>query len=154
MIVAGLAVGLLTTPLPGQKANIPPPNQDPFVGLWKANAKESRPRLDRKEASYERKIQRDGDGLVFISSGGPAGSAVRQFKIRCDGIFHPLPTGPVLSCLYAAPNRVEGETKTPLKTDVFWTREVSSDGSRMTISEYKDKGRTKIRSIMVLDRIK
>jgi hypothetical protein len=35
----------------------------------------------------------------------------------------------------------------------YWTREVSPDGKQMMISEYKDSRRTKVRSVMVLDRI-
>jgi Tol biopolymer transport system component len=139
---------------PGQQAVIPPPDQDPFVGQWRANAGESRPRLGRKEASYERTIQRDGDNLIFASSGGASKATVRQFKIRCDGLFHSLPTGPILSCRYASPTRVEGETGDPTAAHSFWTREVSSDGQRMTVSSYKNKGRTKVRSVMVLDRVK
>jgi len=137
-----------------QQVAIPPPDQDPFVGKWKANARKSRPKLDRKEASYERTIGRDGEDLVFASSGGVSRAAIRQFRIRCDGLFHPLPTGPILSCMYVGANRVEGETKTPVKTDLFWSREVSADGLELTISEYKDRARTKLRSVTVLDRIK
>jgi hypothetical protein len=115
----------------------------PFVGQWKANATKSRPRLSKKEASYERTISREGDYLVFASSGGVSKAAIRQFKIRCDSLLHPLPTGPVLSCGYTAPNRVDGETKDPNQSNLFWTREVSPDGQEMTISEYKDKARSK-----------
>ena len=149
-------VVIVTTgiPLHGEQATIPPANQDPFVGQWKANAGKSQPKLRRREATYERSIKRDGDDLVFASSGGVSKAAIRQFRIRCDGLFHALPTGPVLSCRYVAPNRVEGETKDPTQEHLFWSREVSSDGQEMTISEYKDKARTKLRSIMVLDRIK
>jgi hypothetical protein len=110
--------------------------------------------LSKKEASYERSISREGDDLVFASSGGVSKAATRQFRIRCDGLFHPVPTGPVLSCVYAMPNRVDGETKDPNQSKLFWSREVSSDGQEMTISEYKDKARSKLRSIMVLDRVK
>jgi len=141
---------LLTAPalVQAQQVAIPPPDQDPFVGKWKANARKSRPKLDRKEAS------RDGEDLVFASSGGVSRAAIRQFRIRCDGLFHPLPAGPILSCMYVGANRVEGETKTPVNTDLFWSREVSPDGLELTISEYKDRARTKLRSVTVLDRIK
>ena len=138
----------------GQQTVIPPPDQDPFVGQWRANAGESRPRLGKTDASYERTIEHDGDDLIFAPSGGASKATVRQFKIRCDGLFHLLPTGPILSCRYATPTRVEGETKDPTAAHSFWTREVSSDGQRMTVSSYKNKGRTKLRTVMVLDRVK
>jgi hypothetical protein len=150
--IAALAV--LETVLRAQQATLPPPEKDPFVGQWKANATKSRPRLSKKEASYERTISREGDYLVFASSGGVSKAAIRQFKILCDGLFHPLPTGPVLSCGYSAPNRVDGETKDPNHSNLFWTREISPDGQEMTISEYKDKARSKLRLVMVLDRVK
>ena len=139
----------------GQQAAIPPAERDLFVGHWKANAGASHPKLSKKEGSYERTITRDGDDLVFASSGGASKATIRQFRIRCDGIFHPLPTGPVLACRYVAPNRVEGETKDhPAGKLIFRAREVSADGQRMSIFGYKDKNRTRLRSIEVLDRIK
>ena len=64
-----------------------------------------------------------------------------------------LPVGSLLSCRYIVPTRVEGETRDQTG-HFFWTREVSADGQGMTISEYKDKGRTKVRSVMVLDRVR
>jgi hypothetical protein len=149
-----IALAASGTLLRGQQPTIPSPDGDPFVGQWKANATKSQPKLSKKEGSYERTIKREGDDLVFASSGGVSKAAIRQFKILCDGSFHPLPTGHVLSCVYTAPNRVEGETKDPNKSNFFWTREVSSDGQEMTISEYKDNRRTKLRSVMVLDRVK
>jgi hypothetical protein len=139
----------------GQPWAIPPPDRDPFVGEWKANADASHPRLHKRERPYERTIARDGDDLVFASSGGASKATVRQFRIRCDGIFHPLPSGHVLACRYAPPNRVEGETKDySTGEDDFWAREVSADGQRMSILGYKDKARTMLRSIEVLDRVR
>ena len=131
----------------------PPPDLDPFVGQWRANAGKSRPALSKKQATYTRTIRRDGVDLVFVSSGGPSKALIRDFRIRCDGAFHPLPTGHVLSCIYIAPDRVEGETNGPDGSHFYWTREVSADRQVMTISEYKDRRRAKLRSVMVLDRI-
>src|ERR1039457_532889 len=100
-------------PARGQQPVIPPPDEDRFVGRWHANAAKSRPPLDKKEASYERTIQREGDDLIFSSSGGASKAAIRQFRMLCDGRFHPLPTGPILSCRYVSATRVEGETQDP-----------------------------------------
>ena len=147
---------IATTAMMGrsQQRNIPPPDRDSFVGQWRANPSKSRPTLSKAEASYQRTIRRDGDDLVFDSSGGSSKARSQQYRLRCDGAFHPLPTGPVLSCRYIAPNKVEGETHDPTQERHYWTREVSADGQEMTISAYKDKGRTKLKSVMVLDRIK
>jgi hypothetical protein len=49
---------------------------------------------------------------------------------------------------------VEGQTDDPNGEHHYWSREVSPDGKQMTISEYKDSRRVKVRSVMVLDRIK
>jgi hypothetical protein len=138
----------------GQQSVIPPADEDRFVGHWRANAGKSRPPLDKKEASYERTIQRDGDELIFSSSGGASKAAIRQFRMLCDGRFHPLPTGPILSCRYVSATRVEGETQDPTRTRRFWAREVSSDGQQMMVLTYKDKARAKLREVLVLDRVK
>lgn len=136
------------------QSTMPPPEADPFVGQWRANADKSRPRLTKVERSYERTIRREGDELIFASSGGASTAAVRDFRIRCDGRFYPLPAGPSLSCVYVSTDRVEGETKDALKGSSFWTREVSPDGRELMISEYRDKARKKVRSVIVLDRVK
>jgi hypothetical protein len=132
----------------------PKPDLDPFVGTWRANAARSKPKLDKTQASYERVIAREGDELLFSSIGGPSRARARAFRLKCDDRFYPLPTGPVLRCTYASPNRVNGETHDPTGDLLYWTREVSADGKQMTISEYKDSHRVKVRSVMVLDRVK
>lgn len=132
----------------------PPADQDPFVGHWRANAKKSRPKLSQKAGSYLRTIERSGDDVIFASSGGAAGPETREFRVRCDRDFHLLPAGPSLACWYVAPNRVEGETKYPKGEHDYWAREVSTDGQQLTISEYGNKTRSKIRSVEVLDRVK
>jgi hypothetical protein len=132
----------------------PMPDQDPFVGRWRANAAQSRPKLDKTQASYERVIAREGDELLFLSTGGPSKARVRAFRLKCDNRFYSLPDGPVLRCMYSSPNRVDGEARDPTGDHHYWTREVSADGKQMTISEYKDSRRAKVRSVMVLDRIK
>jgi hypothetical protein len=137
--------------LHAQTSGIPPADQDPFVGHWEANANESRPNLNDESASYERIVARNGDALVFSSQYSK--TKVQHYEIRCDGRFYTLPTGPKVSCLYIATNRVEGETNSPDMTHYYWVREVSSDRMRMTITTYKDKARTIIHDVMVLDRI-
>jgi hypothetical protein len=137
-----------------QQNAIPPPDKDPFVGEWRANATKSQPNLNKVEASYSRTVRREGGDLIFASSGGASKAVVRDFRIRCDGGFHPLPVGSVVSCLYVAPSRVEGETKDPNGEHSFWAREVSLDGSELRILQYKDKARIKLRSVWVLDRVR
>lgn len=132
----------------------PPADQDQFVGTWQANGDKSRPKLNQIERSYSRTIARSGEDLVFSSVGGPSKARIRQFRVRCDGHSYRLPTGPRLSCRYTAADRVEGETLDPNQTWSYWMREVSLDGQQMTITEYKDKARTRIRSVMVLDRVR
>jgi hypothetical protein len=134
--------------------NPPMPDQDPFVGTWRANAAQSKPKLNKTEASYERVIARNGDELLFSSTGGRSKEKARAYRLRCDDRFYPLPTGPVLRCIYVSPRRVDGQTVDPNGEHDYWTREVSPDGKRMTISAYKDSRRVKVRSVMVLDRIK
>ena len=99
-------------------------------------------------------LDREGDDLIFTSTGGASKPAVRDFRIRCDGGFHRLPVGSLVSCKYVAPGRVEGESKDPNAEHSFWAREVSSDGSELRILQYKDKARMKLRSVWVLDRLK
>jgi hypothetical protein len=129
------------------------PDKDPFVGTWRANRDKSRPKLGKRDASYTRTIARDGEDIVFFSHTGTSGSNENSYRIRCDGLFHPVPFGS-LSCRYDTPNLVEGETRALDERTDYWTREVSVDGQEMKISAYKDAGRTKIKSIHVLDRVK
>jgi hypothetical protein len=147
-LAAGLAVAQEAKTLP------PPPDQDPFVGEWKANSEESRPKLSRAERSYVRTIRRAGEEVLFSSVGGASKAKVRNFRLKCDGAFYPLPTGPVLSCRWVDTNRVEGETRDPNGKKNYWMREVSPDGQRMTVTGYKNQSRTKIDSVMVLERVK
>jgi hypothetical protein len=139
-----------------QGSLLPPADKDPFVGQWRANANKSRPKLSRKAASYVRTIERSGESLLFSSTGGVAGPETRHFQIRCDGDFHPILAGPdmSLSCLYTGPNRVEGETQYSKYRRGYWSREVSADGQQLTISEYRDKARSKVKSVEILDRVK
>jgi len=128
----------------GQVAAPPLPQNDPFVGTWQEN--------DGKKASYARTIARDGDELVF-SSHEHSKSSEHNYRIRCDGLFHLVPFGS-MSCEYTATNVVEGESRQKHDT-IYWKREVSADGQKMTISAYTDNGRTTlIGSPNLLSRVK
>ena len=155
MALAALASTLLTiTPSAQQAASLaPPPDKDPFVGTWQANRDKSRPKLGKKDASYTRTITRDGDDLVFSSRIGTSDPSENNYRIRCDGLFHHVPFGS-LSCRFNAPNVIEGETKSLDTQNDYWSREVSADGQEMKISSYKNSGRTKLKSVRVLDRVK
>ncbi len=158
---------------------LPQPDQDPFLGTWKANAEKSRPKLDKVGASYVITISRDGDDRVISSRmkkrtappliKGKTYSEFRErhYRIRCDGLLYPVPSGALpitMSCTYKAANRVEGEThmecpkgetcQFQYPRDTYWTQEVSSDGQLMTVSVYTDRARTKLRSAGVHDRVK
>jgi hypothetical protein len=134
---------------------IPPPaDRDLFVGVWQANGDKSRPKLTKVERSYTRTIRRTGEDIIFSSTGGPSKATIREFRIRCDGAFHPLPAGPVQSCRWIDTNSIEGETQYPGGRKSYWVREVTPDGQTMTITDFKDKARTKVASLITLDRVK
>lgn len=135
------------------KSSPPPPDRDPFVGIWRANGDKSQPKLNKVEGSYTRTVRRIGEDIVFSSAGGAAGAKIREHRFRCDGKFYPLPTGPVMSCRWLNSSSVEGETHLPDGRKDYWVTEVTPDGRMMTITAFKDKARTKIASIMILDRI-
>ena len=132
----------------------PPADRDSFVGVWQANADKSQPKLTRVQRTYVRTIERIGKDIKFSSSGGDSKAKIRSFLIRCDGSLYPLPTGPVMSCRWVDSRRVEGETRDPRGRESYWAREVTADGQTMTITEFKDKTRTKVASVMALDRVK
>jgi len=147
ILLATAVSAQVTTPLP------PASEKDLFVGTWQANQEKSRPKLGKKDASYRRTIDREGEDLVFSSRRGTSRPSHNNYKIRCDGRFHRVPFGS-LSCEYMSMNLIEGETKVDSHEIEYWSREVSADGQEMKISAYLDSGRTKIRSIWVLDRVK
>jgi hypothetical protein len=106
------------------------------------------------EASYWRMMSRDGDDRV-VSSGHVSRSGKptqHDYRIRCDGQFHPVPDG-TMACTYRAGNLAEGESRSHGGHD-YWMEQVSQDGQRITIPGYKDKQRTKIGHVFVLDRVK
>jgi hypothetical protein len=147
MLVATTVSAQDTTPLP------PAPEKDPFVGIWQANQEKSRPKLGKKDASYRRTIDREGEDLVFSSRIGDSRPSENNYKIRCDGRFHRVPFGS-LSCRYTGMNFIEGETINVTHETEYWSREVSADGQEMKISAYRDSRRTKLKSIWILDRVK
>jgi len=140
--------------------SLPEPDKDPFVGTWKANAGKSRPKLDAVNGSYVRSMSREGDDIVFssrIKRAHSAGFSENHYRIRCDGLPHHVQCGEgscATSCTYVAANRVEGETLSPDGKISYWAREVSPDRQEMTISGYKDKGRTELETVTVNDRVK
>jgi hypothetical protein len=149
---------LFATAASAQVAAPPLPQNDPFVGTWQINPQKSRPRPDKTDSSYVRTITRDGDELVFSSRTGGSKPKEHNYKIRCDGLFHPVPFGS-MSCRYTTPNAVEGESRPPNSKEdasrtAFWRREVTADGQEMKILAYTDSGRTQLESIQVLDRVK
>ncbi|MBI3896570.1 MAG: hypothetical protein HY313_11630 [Acidobacteria bacterium] len=134
---------------------LPPADKDPFVGTWKTNRDLSRPKLSKREASYIRTMLREGDELLFSSSMENFKTSEHHFRMRCDGQWYNVPTpDQSMLCLYASSNVVVGASIDPNHKVSYWTREVSADGQQMRITAYKDKARTKIESISVLDRIK
>jgi hypothetical protein len=173
-IRSALVCFILLTSLPSHALaqalpSLPKPDKDPFVGTWKANADKSRPKLDKAEASYVATISRDGDDLVHsyrVNKEAPAPLIKRNTysgvyeghdKIRCDGMPHDVRCGEVScskSCTYKTASRIEGETTGPDGKTSYWTREVSTDGQEMILSEYKDKTRTKLKRVVVRDRVK
>jgi len=132
---------------------VPPPEKDPFVGVWRENPVKSKPKPRDRDATYVRTITRDGQDLVFDSSRGKSKPHVNHYRIRCDGTFHKVPFG-LLSCKYITSNLVEGETRPKSGEVGYWTREVSADGQEMKISEYKDPQKSTITALYILDRVK
>ena len=130
---------------------VPPPDKDIFIGTWKANRDQSVPALSDKAATYVREMARDGRDLILSSSEKKHGR--RKFRIRCDGVLHRIPPGS-MSCLYKAPNSMEGETISTGRKPEYWKRELSSDGNVMTITAYRNPERTEIISTWILDRVK
>lgn len=146
LIQAGAAPSQDSDPLP------PPADRDPFVGVWKADGDRSRPKLNKAERSYVRTMTRVDEGIVLSSTGGVSKAKTTEYLARCDGTFYRLPTGPYLSCRWIGRTRVEGETHDPNGRICFWTRELTSDGQTMTITEFRNKARTKQSRLLVLDR--
>lgn len=147
----------LTSGVSGQAVrSLPTPENDPFVGTWKANRDKSKPKLNDKDASYVRTIVREGDDLVFSSqiASRVASGKVNEnhYRILCDGAPHPVPFGS-LSCEYKGASLIEGETLSLTNERSFWVREVSTDRQEQKVIEYKNAARTKLRSTWILDRV-
>jgi hypothetical protein len=132
----------------------PPPEQDPFVGTWRANRDKSRPKLDDTDASYVRTIGREGDEIVLFSRitlFERHKVVEHHYRYRCDGKPYRLPHGS-LSCLYKGANLIESEASSP-DGKYYLTSEVSADGQEVRILTYKNKTRTKLKSVWVMDRV-
>lgn len=140
--------------LPQQAPSPPPsPDNDPFVGTWKANADLSLPKLRGADASYTRIITREGDERVVSSRYGLHKSRKHSFRMRCDGQFYRVPDGThSMACQYLNSDVVDGETVTH-SVHSYWTEQVSASKQQMTITSYTDKTRTTIESTWILDRV-
>jgi len=80
-----------------------------------------------------------------------------HYRIRCDGLPHRVQCGKascMTSCAYVDASHVEGATASPEGATSYWTREVSSDGKELRISEYQDKAKQKLKGVQVADRLK
>ena len=101
--MTALALILLVTATSAQLAMPPPPQNDPFVGIWRLNSDESRPNPSKKDASYTKTIARDGDEMVVSSRTGGSQPGEHSPEFVVMGCFTACPR---------APNRVD----TPLQT--------------------------------------
>jgi hypothetical protein len=91
-----------------QPLALPPPDHDPFVGVWKANPDKSHPKLTGKDAQCQWGSDRtDGPCTVVVSREGdeqvskiiavgltPLESAHNESRARCDGVGHLLQKPP------------------------------------------------------------
>jgi hypothetical protein len=125
------------------------------VGTWRASRDKSQPKLNDTDASYVRTIAREGDEIVFssrITLVEKHNNVVEHhYRYRCDGKPHRLPHGS-LSCIYKAANLIESEASSP-DGKYYLTSEVSANGQEVRILTYKNKTRTKLKSVWVLDRV-
>jgi hypothetical protein len=138
----------------GQDLLQPPTDRDPFVGKWQANRNKSRPKLGKRDATYTRTIVRDGEDWILSSRMENLKASEHNYRVHFDGLFHPAPHGLLVSHRYKTPNVIEGETIHPDHKIDYWRQEVSADGQELTITGFKDKNRTEVKSVWVLDRVK
>lgn len=177
MFLRTLVTTLLLASFAVAQNPVPPPNEDPFVGVWIKNMKESPPikwgNYTLAESYVSQTVIREGDEMVVAEHDGPShwccsrGSSQADsepkdsaFRQTCDGKLHSLPSY-VLTCQYVAPNVTEGKTvyhtsdvvlhKTKV---VYWRTEISADGKKMTDSQYKDPERTNLIARSVFDRVR
>jgi hypothetical protein len=151
--------------------NIPSPDKDPFVGTWKVNNEKSQPKQSGENAKHQTTIARVGDVLVYSSQ---VGKHKWRNTYLCDGKPHPSDDGKsnksrpdiatIFTCVYLNEHEMMGEThvdaRPGARKDVdsrstvpsYWRRIVSPDGGEMIVTTYRDKDRTKIEEIAVLDR--
>lgn len=137
----------------GSDSLLPPADRDPFVGKWKANQEKSRPKLDRKNATYTRTVARDGDAWILSSEMKNFPGSEHHYRILCDGRLHPAPHGVQVARRYKSPSLIEGETVIPGQGTKYWREEVSQDGQQMSITSYKGRKRLKVVSVWILDRV-
>jgi hypothetical protein len=157
-----LLIALTSQSLAQALPSLPEPAKDLFVGTWKANADKSRPvhnDYDVQHKSYVVDVvtySRDGDNLVASYR---KRSHEYHDRMRCDGKLHQTELSEAscwISCKYLAPNHIEGSYFFSDGTNNinYWTRELSSDGQEMTLWDYKDKARKKLKGFVVRERVK
>lgn len=144
-----------------QVATPPSPQSDPFVGTWQINLDKSKPKLKTSQSAIT-VIVRENDELVF--SAGEDKTSGGGHRIRCDGRFHSAPSHSTQSCKYNAPNSIDGEWRPATFFEgkpndgengaSYWRREVSANGQEMKFLAFRDRQRTNITQIVVLDRVK
>jgi hypothetical protein len=132
----------------------PPPDQDPFVGMWKAAPVDPKKPLSAKDASYTRTITRQGEEVFWTSSGGNI-DGIRHYSYRCDGKLYFTPANSKKSCVYTAPNRVEEMSCAPDGSQASYVvSEISAHGNEMRITSYKDKNHRKVVRVDLLIRVR
>jgi len=146
-----IAVLLLSTRLWADSSQLPPPDQDPFVGEWMQVNGKSLPHITGR---YSRTISREAEYVVFSSYDSKQRPPDKTYRIKCDGQLYPVPGNTMLSCEYSSSRSVIGTTRQPGGTVLYWSREVSPDGNEMRIFGFKDQQRKNLQSIEILDRVK
>jgi hypothetical protein len=58
-----------------------------------------------------------------------------------------------MACLYISLNVVHGENFFSDGQVEYWGADVSPDGQQLTLTDYKDKARTKVKATIALDRL-
>jgi hypothetical protein len=152
-----LTLGLLTlvSAAIGQDlAAPPPPPKNPFVGSWRINQHETYGERHKKNSASDLSIAQDDDDLVLAYTNAASKQPIKTvFTLRCDGRANPAPHGSIV-CHYRTPGLIEGmSTNLGEKSPSYWRREVTADGNRMTFTYYKDRARSKVKSMLALDRV-
>lgn len=137
-----------------RRADAQAADQKLFVGTWRMNAEKSQ-RAHREDVFSRqlwRSYEQDGD-RVRASWGDEKGES-GSYWARCTGRPEKVLEGQSIRCWQTSPRVVEGEQLG--KTDGkhrYSRREVSADGSSMTITWFDDEKRTVPTDRFVFDRV-